>query len=233
MPADTSRHGPVKRPGDITYGFHQLNFFPLRFSPPICYTSAVQKRALFITILLLVSAPLFAGNTPPGVSCVLVITSPRLGNLTLVPAKKSDAEPLSNLAFRSKAHWPYSARYLEACKATLRVTPDYIRAWPIEILVREDGKWIGFYSLNTNDGIPTLDNLWVEPEFIGNGAGGILFEAAVRKGTQLGWTGFRIIADPMAEPFYLHVGAKRIGEVESKYQKGLFLPVMSHTWEGI
>lgn len=39
---------------------------------------------------------------------------------------------------------------------------------------------------------------------------------------------FLIASDPYAEPFYLKMGAVRIGERESKIKKGFFMPLLEY-----
>jgi GNAT superfamily N-acetyltransferase len=46
---------------------------------------------------------------------------------------------------------------------------------------------------------------------MGRGFGRALFEHAVEQARALGLASFEIEADPNAEGFYLHMGAKRIG----------------------
>jgi predicted N-acetyltransferase YhbS len=71
-----------------------------------------------------------------------------------------------------------------------------------------------------------FDHLWIDPPYIGQGLGRILFREGVAKAKGLGWTGFTIAADPYAEEFYKKMGAKRIGERESKLKKGFMLPLL-------
>jgi hypothetical protein len=51
---------------------------------------------------------------------------------------------------------------------------------------------------------------------MGRGVGRTLFERARTLAAEAGADGLAIDADPNAEPFYLHMGARRVGEVRSE-----------------
>ncbi len=62
----------------------------------------------------------------------------------------------------------------------------------------------------------SLEHLWILPERIGQGIGRALFQHAVERAAARGATSLTIEADPHAEPFYLHMGATRVGAVTSE-----------------
>ncbi len=51
---------------------------------------------------------------------------------------------------------------------------------------------------------------------MGRGVGRALFEHARKVAAEAGATVVEIDADPYAEPFYLRMGARRVGEVQSE-----------------
>lgn len=57
-----------------------------------------------------------------------------------------------------------------------------------------------------------LDNLWVLPEFMGQGIGKGLFEHALERSHVLGVTTLKIESDPNGQSFYEKMGARKIGE---------------------
>jgi GNAT superfamily N-acetyltransferase len=79
-----------------------------------------------------------------------------------------------------------------------------------------DRRPVGFYALNEGPNPTSLEHLWVLPERIGHGIGRALFQHAVGRAATLGATSLTIEADPHAEPFYLHMGADRVGEIASE-----------------
>ncbi|MBK8202502.1 MAG: GNAT family N-acetyltransferase [Bdellovibrionales bacterium] len=146
-------------------------------------------------------------------------------NITIRAAHESESCFLSGLAMRSKSYWPYPPDYLEKCINVLKVTSEDIRDWPV--MVSElNGEVIGFFALKPVSGESRLDHLWIDPRFIGKSVGKSLFKEAVMAAKRIGWSQFRIAADPYAEPFYLKIGAKNIGSVQSRIKPDLFLPHM-------
>ena len=151
------------------------------------------------------------------------MSSPDLANIR--PARTDEAQLLSALALRSKARWGYAPSFLAACREALTLTPAYIEENAVYVL--ENDGIIGFYALRATDaGGRELDYLYLEPSAIGRGYGKLLWQHAVTMARQLGWPDFAIAADPHAEPFYLRMGARRIGEIESEAEAGRRLPLL-------
>ena len=61
-----------------------------------------------------------------------------------------EAEFLTDLAMRSKAHWGYPDSFIEECRAELTLTPEWIASHPVFVM-DETGTVTGFYSLETID----------------------------------------------------------------------------------
>jgi GNAT superfamily N-acetyltransferase len=145
------------------------------------------------------------------------------------PALPAEARALSELALRSKAHWGYPPNFLEACRLALTLTAAYIEQHQVFAL-EHDGVLAGFYALcESEKGGRELDYLYLEPAEIGHGYGKLLWQHALATARALCWPDFNIAADPHAEQFYLTMGAKRIGEIESEAEKGRMLPLLKHT----
>lgn len=154
-------------------------------------------------------------------------------------AQTAEAALLGELALRSKGHWGYDARFLDACRAELTVTPDDIARHPFYVLETE-GRIAGFYSLrdtaSPDDAAARaleetvreveLNHLYVEPSAIGKGFGKSLWTHALTTAVSLGFGRLTIPADPFAEPFYLRMGAVRAGEVASGSIAGRVLPLL-------
>lgn len=132
---------------------------------------------------------------------------------------------LSDLAIRSKAYWGYSLEFLDACRPHLKIDSTYLKDWPVYVL-EKDSVIIGFYSLKTIKNENRLDQLWIEPNFIRNGFGKILFAHAISTAKTLGWNSLRLAGEPDAVVFYEKMGAKLIGQVQSRLSNDLFLPLM-------
>ncbi len=145
--------------------------------------------------------------------------------VTQQTAQPEDATVLTDIAFRSKAHWGYSSEFMEACRHELVVTCQDCESGLIGV-VREDGKLAGFYQLAGTPPKGKLDDLFVDPAHIGKGLGGTLFRAALEHARRLGFTILSIHSDPHAEAFYLHMGATKIGELPSGSIPGRTLPLL-------
>jgi GNAT superfamily N-acetyltransferase len=141
-------------------------------------------------------------------------------------AYPAEAEVLSALALRSKAHWGYDADFLAACRDDLTLSPDDIANSTVYVCDGADGP-SGYYRLVLqDDGVAELDALFVEPAAMGQGVGRRLWRHAVATAGNLGCSEMIWQSDPQAEGFYLAMGAQRAGESESTVMPGRMLPLM-------
>jgi uncharacterized protein (TIGR00730 family) len=138
-------------------------------------------------------------------------------------ARPDQAEALSALAIRSKAHWGYDAEFMQLVAPMLTFSADAVRDQPVYVL-DVDGELAGFYRLAGAPPTGWLEDLWLEPDWIGRGAGRRLFEHALATAGELGFEALQIEADPNAEGFYLAMGAVRVGDVRS--DSGRTLPLL-------
>ena len=136
-----------------------------------------------------------------------------------------EAGYLSELSFRSKAYWGYSEAFMEACRKDLTILPEDILSSIIFVL--EDDKVIkGFIGLEIEDGSCLLSNLFIDPNEIGKGYGRRLWLHMLEVAKELNVHSILIHSDPYAEDFYLAMGARRIGEIESTVFEGRKLPLL-------
>ncbi|MFJ5120675.1 GNAT family N-acetyltransferase [Kitasatospora sp. NPDC088548] len=147
------------------------------------------------------------------------------------PARPEEAELLSALALRSKAHWGYDEAFLAACRDELTLDADGIerqRTMVVEEPVAAgDSRVLGFATLVGAPPQGELGMLFVEPDTIGRGVGGRLFQHLREQAVALGFHRLTIDADPNAEPFYLAMGATRIGVTPSGSIPGRELPLLA------
>jgi GNAT superfamily N-acetyltransferase len=140
-------------------------------------------------------------------------------------ARPTETEALGALAFRSKAHWGYSAAFMAACRAELSVSADDLDRCPTWVLV-EGGMPVGFYSLEPlGEGRVELAHLFVEPTAIGRGHGRRLMEHARAEARRRGWVTLLIQGDPHAAGFYEACGAVCVGSSPSASIPGRSLPL--------
>lgn len=135
--------------------------------------------------------------------------------MQIVRAQALDAPALSAIAWAAKAHWGYPPHWLEQWRELLTITPNFI-AQNETFLALMDRQPIGFYALLRSAFTTRLEHLWILPEQIGRGIGRALFQHAVQKAAARGAASLTIEADPHAERFYLHMGARRVGVTRSE-----------------
>ena len=132
-------------------------------------------------------------------------------------ARPSEAEALSALCTRSKAHWGYDAEFMRLSAASLTVTPELIAGGRVVVAEDSAGRVLGVAALVPMEetGSYDLDHLFVEPEALKRDVGQALMRAAVTIARDEGAARLMILADPNAAAFYERMGAIRIGDAPS------------------
>jgi len=141
-------------------------------------------------------------------------------------AVPEDADPLTRIAIAAKRHWNYPEEWIQLWIPALTISADYILENETWIAI-ENEKLVAYYSLMHDDEYLWLDNLWVSPEYMGQGIGSQLFQHALERSRARGVSILKIEADPNAQSFYEKMGARQIGEHHAEVD-GLtrVLPVM-------
>lgn len=134
--------------------------------------------------------------------------------ITIRAAHPDEAERLTEIASRAKAHWGYSGEQMARWRtAFLTVTADYIRAHSPVVAVDSECGPVAFAALERGTPGAALEHLRVLPEFMGRGIGSRLFRHIAMLASE-----FTFTSDPQADGFYLKLGARIIGEVNSERQ---------------
>ena len=135
-------------------------------------------------------------------------------------ATAADAPRMREIARASKGYWGYDEERLRVWAAALEY-PAHREHWVAEC----DGVVAAYASLlPSHDGVCELDDLWVEPGFIGRGIGSLLFSRAAARARELGAGAVRLEAEPNAVGFYERMGARVAGSTTGSW--GRELPVM-------
>jgi GNAT superfamily N-acetyltransferase len=140
-------------------------------------------------------------------------------------ARPSEADGLRELAHRSKAYWPYSPEFLEAVRPLLQLDTrdvEISEVWVLDI----DERTAGWHRVTFHGVRAELEDLWLEPAYIGSGLGRVLFEHAVTIARSHGATRLEWDAEPYAEGFYRAMGGEEIGRSPSAAVEGRTLPRM-------
>ncbi len=128
---------------------------------------------------------------------------------------------LSALCRRAKAHWGYSAAVMAAFERELTLRPEYLGPG---LVCWDAGEPAGLARVSVSGLLADLEYLFVDPSAMGQGIGQDLFTWAVDHARRKGARRLGIDSDPFAEPFYLHMGAIRVGAAPSGSIPGRMLP---------
>jgi N-acetylglutamate synthase-like GNAT family acetyltransferase len=145
------------------------------------------------------------------------------------PARVEEARLLSDLALRSKAHWGYSAEFIEQCREELSYSEEQLHCEHMRFFVIESAQSVaGFYALKRLSSTEIeLEAMFVEPASIGQGFGCLLMDHAKFVASAMGAKRLVIQSDPYAEHFYVAAGGVVTGTRESASIPGRFLPTLA------
>lgn len=144
-----------------------------------------------------------------------------IGDAQIRMATAPDAEAITSLAMRAKAHWGYDEAFMAACVGELTYTPARIASLDVR-LIAEGGKLKGFVAVDIRDG--EVEAIFVEPATIGGGYGRRLMDEAIAIGRANSLNALHVDSDPHAEGFYRRLGFEPIGKSPSGSIPGRFLP---------
>ncbi len=147
--------------------------------------------------------------------------------LEIRPARQEEAEVITDLVMRSKAHWGYDDEFMELARPELTVTPEWLASVPTWVAVRDD-QLVGMFGLGVEAEKADVEHFFVLPTAIGTGVGRQLWDRLVAEAERTTATHVMIDADPNAEGFYLAMGARRIGAVPSATIPGRLLPLLRY-----
>ena len=144
---------------------------------------------------------------------------------TLRPAVREDARALTALALRSKAYWGYDDAFMKACIAELTITPARIANEDVTV-AEAAGEIAGMVALapGDSDGVLELEDMFVDPPFIGSGLGARLMAHAEELARAHGAAHIDVDADPHAQGFYEKCGYRLTGSSPSASIPGRMLP---------
>ena len=132
---------------------------------------------------------------------------------------------MSRLALRSKAHWGYDVAFMDSVSAELTLGPGDLGTHGVVVCEVGD-RIVGFYGLAGGPPEAELTYLFVDPDAMGRGYGRALWSHALARARADDVERLRVVADPHAEPFYLAMGARRVGSVPGSVP-GRRLPLLT------
>jgi len=139
-------------------------------------------------------------------------------------AEAGEAQALTALCLRSKAHWGYDAEFMRLCVPSLTVGEDAIAEGRVLVATDDNSQVIGTASVLRDGDDAELGLMFVDPAAIGGGIGRALFDEAVGLARRLGYRRMTILADVNAAPFYERMGARFLRNAPSDAIPGRTLP---------
>ena len=137
-----------------------------------------------------------------------------VSEVTLRSARPDEAEVLTELVLRSKAHWGYSDEFMHSCRPELTIHPDDVLASRMTV-AEAQGRVVAVATLEGEPPQGELGSLFVDPDMIGKGVGRRLLQHMLEAARGIGIRTVMLDADPNAEPFYEAMGFVRVGVVPS------------------
>lgn len=125
-------------------------------------------------------------------------------------ARPDDAVRATEIARNAKAHWGYPAEWLATWENDLTIRDSDIERHATYV-ASVDGEVVGICQLQrrADEKNVFLEHVWVDPRRHRLGVGRALVEYACGESSGV----IAIVADPNAEPFWVRLGARRVGEV--------------------
>jgi GNAT superfamily N-acetyltransferase len=130
-----------------------------------------------------------------------------LESISIRPARPEEGERLREIALAAKAHWGYDEDWVRGWAAQGDFSMGALTAKPV-LVADFGGRPIGFAALLPAGELCVLDDLWVDPDWIGRGIGSHLFRAGVERARDLGAKRLEWEAEPNAVGFYEKLGGR-------------------------
>ena len=129
-----------------------------------------------------------------------------------LPAQVQSLAEINALIERSKRHWPWPERYLELALPLHRLDADYLIENDCFEVCTKGAILIAFLAVIVARDHVLLDQLWIDPPYIGTGVGRDACNFLFERARQRGWLKILVYPDPPAEGFYEKLGFEDTGE---------------------
>jgi len=139
-------------------------------------------------------------------------------------ARVDDHVALTNVMRKSKAIWGYSKEQMKLWEGELTITEKDILENNF-FNIYHDNQIAGFYSESIQFGNLKLENLFVHPDFVGQGYGKLLLEDFLKRSNSIQHERLILEADPNAELFYIKHNFKTIA-LQKTSIKDRYMPIM-------
>jgi GNAT superfamily N-acetyltransferase len=134
-------------------------------------------------------------------------------SITIRRARRDEGPRLKEIAIAAKGLWGYDAAMVERWADDGDFSPAGL-AKLAAFVAEADGRAVGWASLLQKADGWWLEDLWVEPAWIGKGVGTRLFGHAAAHVRSLGGRRLELEAEPNAVGFYERMGARYMRDSE-------------------
>jgi GNAT superfamily N-acetyltransferase len=131
---------------------------------------------------------------------------------------------LKEIAIAAKSVWGYERERVERWADDGDFSPQGL-AELVAFVAEADGQTVGWASLRLPEDPAWLDDLWVEPVWMGTGVGALLFRHAAAHARSLGCRRLEWEAEPNAVGFYERMGAHYVRDSKPSAW-GRIIPIM-------
>jgi GNAT superfamily N-acetyltransferase len=145
-------------------------------------------------------------------------------------ARTDEGARLKEIAFDAKASWGYERDRVREWADQGDFTPERLREL-IVFVADSGGRAIGWASLIQRAEVGWLEDLWIDPDWMRQGVGALLFRRTAEHAKELGATRLEWEAEPNAIGFYEKMGCAYVRESEST-EWGRTLSVMGVELDG-
>ena len=133
--------------------------------------------------------------------------------LVIRDGRDADFGRLREIAVDAKAHWGYDRGRVEQWAEGGDFEPESLGKRLVYV-AEVDGEPVGWASLIPRGEVAWLEDLWVEPAWIGRGVGRMLFEHVKERARALGAVRLEWEAEPNARDFYERMGGAYVRDSE-------------------
>lgn len=132
-------------------------------------------------------------------------------------ALASESELLTKITLNAKRYWNYPEEYIQLWKEDLTITADYIKS-NLVVVCMDRKEIVGYFSIiieeysSLSEQQAFLDNLFIDPRFIGKGIGTKLLNEALNWCNRNEIDQLFVVSDPNAKGFYLKSGFSYLSE---------------------
>lgn len=141
-------------------------------------------------------------------------------SVVLRSANPAEGARLKEIAIASKAFWGYESERVQEWADRGDFSPERLRELTV-FVAEHDGRAVAWASLIPKGDTAWLEDLWVEPEWMGKGVGARLFRHAAEHARRDGATALEWEAEPNAIGFYEKMGGSYLRESVGEWGRSL------------